>query len=75
NVFIGHIMRMAKAAGVRLRAEFIPNERNRMMLITYKLGGFREVEKQEEMLVFEHDLTAIAPVPPYVTLNDGSADC
>ncbi|HZO76350.1 MAG TPA: HAD-IIIC family phosphatase [Ktedonobacteraceae bacterium] len=103
NVLIGHIMRMAKAAGVRLRAEFIPNEKNRMMLITYKLGGFREVDKQflatdlsaptmnrgatsasaalvggtdrqGETLVFEHDLTTIAPVPPYVTLKLAEAN-
>lgn len=69
NVMIGHIMRQAKEAGVRLRAEFVPNEKNRMMLITYKLGGFREVAKQENTLIFEHDLTNIAPVPPYVTLH------
>lgn len=69
NVLISHIMREAKAAGVRLRAEFIPNEKNRMMLITYKLGGFHEVDKQDAMLVFEHDLTTIAPVPPYITLR------
>jgi len=69
NVLIGQIMRMAKAAGVRLRAEFVPNEKNRMMLITYKLGGFREVDRQGSMLIFEHDLQTLAPVPAYVTLN------
>jgi FkbH-like protein len=69
NTLISHIMRQAKAAGVRLRAEFVPNEKNRMMLITYKLGGFREIANHDGMLVFEHDLTTIAPVPPYVTLH------
>ncbi len=69
NIMIGHIMRKAKEAGVSLRAEFAPNAKNRMMLITYKLGGFREVAKQDNILIFEHDLTNIAPVPPYVTLN------
>lgn len=69
TVLIGQILRQAKAAGVRLRAEFVPNERNRMMLITYKLGGFREVERQGPMLIFEHDLQTIAPVPSYVTLR------
>lgn len=68
NVMIGHIMRKAREAGVYLRAEFVHNEKNRMMLITYKLGGFREVAKQEERVIFEHDLTNIAPVPSYVTL-------
>lgn len=69
NVFIGHIMRMAKEAGIRLRAEFIPNEKNRMMLVTYKLGGFREVGKRGTTLLLEHDLATVAPVPPYVTLR------
>jgi FkbH-like protein len=69
NILISHIMRMAKAANVRLRAEFVSNEKNRMMLITYKLGGFREVDRQGTKLVFEHDLTTIAPVPAYVTLQ------
>jgi FkbH-like protein len=69
NVLIGQIMRMAKAAGVRLRAEFVPNDKNRMMLITYKLGGFREVDRQGPMLIFEHDLQMLAPVPGYVTLH------
>ena len=26
-------------------------------------------DKQDAMLVFEHDLTTIAPVPPYITLR------
>lgn len=69
NIMIGHIMRQAKMAGVKLRAEFVPNEKNRMMLITYKLGGFHEADKQENTLIFEHDLTNIAPNPSYVKLH------
>lgn len=69
TIMIGHIMRLAKAAGVRLRAEFVPNAKNRMMLITYKLGGFREVDKHDDVLIFEHDLATIPPVPAYVTLQ------
>ncbi|MBA2679916.1 MAG: HAD-IIIC family phosphatase [Ktedonobacteraceae bacterium] len=69
NIMIGYIMRKAKEAGVSLRAEFVPNEKNRMMLITYKLGGFREIGKKDNILIFEHDMTNIAPVPPYVTLH------
>ncbi|HEY1349385.1 MAG TPA: HAD-IIIC family phosphatase [Ktedonobacteraceae bacterium] len=69
NVLIGQIMRMARSAGVRLRAEFVPNEKNRMMLITYKLGGFREVDRRGSLLIFEHDLQTIAALPAYVTLR------
>lgn len=69
TIMINHILRQAKQAGVRLRAEFVPTDRNRMMLITYKFAGFKEVERQGEVALLENDLSAIQPVPPYVELR------
>lgn len=69
TIMMNHIMNMAKEAGVHLRAEFVANNRNRMMLITYKLGGFVEVEKDGEHFVFEHNLATIQPFPSYVQVN------
>ena len=66
---INHIMNLAKSAGVRLRAEFVANDRNRMMYITYKFGGFREVEKVDDIVVFENDLSHIQPFPSYVKVH------
>ena len=68
SVLLGHIMRRAKAAGARLRAEFIPNGRNRQMLITYRFAGFREIHQEADMSILEHDLADIPPDPPYVRL-------
>ncbi|HET7460818.1 MAG TPA: HAD-IIIC family phosphatase [Longimicrobium sp.] len=69
TIMMSHLMTLAKAAGARLRAEFLPNGRNRMMEVTYRFGGFREVERRGELIVFEHDLAAIAPFPDYVEVR------
>jgi len=69
TIMINHIMNMAKQAGVKLRAEFVSNDRNRMMYITYKFGGFNEIEKHGNMSIFENSLNNIQPFPPYVQVN------
>jgi FkbH-like protein len=69
TIMMSHLMNLAKAAGAKLRAEFVPNGRNRMMEVTYRFGGFREVERRGEMILFEHDLSTIAPFPEYVDVK------
>lgn len=75
SVMIGHLMRRAKAAGARLLAEFVPNGRNRMMYLTYRLLGFREcpagggsAQEKEGTVLLEHDLSRMPPVPDYITI-------
>lgn len=69
TVLLGHVMRLAAAAGVALRADFVPNERNRMMYVTYKFAGFREARRDGELTVLEHDLRSVPPAPPYVRVE------
>jgi len=69
TIMINHIMNLAQQAGVKLRAEFVSNDRNRMMYITYKFGGFNEVEKRGNMSIFENSLNNIQPFPPYVQVK------
>ena len=69
TIMIHHVLRMAKKAGVKLRAEFVSNDRNRQMLITYRFAGFREVAKAGEVSVMENDFSALQPPPPYVDLR------
>ncbi len=69
TIMIHHVLRLAKEAGVKLRAEFVSNDRNRQMLITYRFAGFREVEKAGEVSVMENDFSALQPPPPYVDLR------
>jgi len=69
TIMIQQLLRRAKEAGVKLRAEFVSNDRNRQMLITYRFAGFKQVEKVGEVAVMENDFSALQPPPPYVDLR------
>jgi hypothetical protein len=69
TILINYILRLAKEAGVPLRAEFISNDRNRMMYVTYKFGNFRVVEEREDLTVFENDCSKIQQFPEYVEVQ------
>ncbi|MBV9787321.1 MAG: HAD-IIIC family phosphatase [Chloroflexi bacterium] len=69
TILIGHIMNMAREAGVKLHSEFVSNDRNRMMYITYKFNGFKEVSSDGKNIVFEADLDRIPPFPAYVDVS------
>ena len=69
TIMMTHIMNLAKAAGVPLRAHFVPNGRNRMMYITYKFGGFTEIATEDSLIIFEHTLQDIQPFPDYVDIR------
>ncbi len=66
TIMMSHIMSLAQKAKVRSRAQFIPTERNRMMYVTYKFGGFKQVEQIGDLIVLENDLSHIQPFPDYV---------
>jgi FkbH-like protein len=69
TILIGHIMNMAREHNVRLHSEFISNDRNRMMYITYKFNGFKEVSSEGNRIIFEADLDNIPPFPSYVDVR------
>lgn len=69
TMMLNHIMSMALKAGVKLRAEFISNDRNRMMYITYKFAGFKEVEEKDNLTILENNLEQIQPIPEYVRVE------
>jgi FkbH-like protein len=69
TIMVNHILRLAKAANVRLQAEFVSNDRNRMMYITYKFGDFREVSRSGNFILFENDLSRIQDFPQYVEVH------
>jgi FkbH-like protein len=69
TIMMSYIMSKAKEAGVCLRAEFIPNGRNRMMYITYKFAGFTDVEQRGDLAVLENNLSNIQPFPHYVKIK------
>ncbi|MBF0190719.1 MAG: HAD-IIIC family phosphatase [Magnetococcales bacterium] len=71
SVLINHVRREAKRHGVRLLAEFVSTDRNRMMYITYKFAQFREIEALGAggVTLLENDLDTIPPFPDYVQVN------
>lgn len=73
TIMMSHIMNKAREAGVKLRAHFIPNGRNRMMYVTYKFGGFQEIENKDGLIIFENDLTQIQEFPEYVKVQIAEA--
>jgi FkbH-like protein len=69
TIMLNHIMVLAKKQGVTLRAEFNSTDRNRMMYVTYKFAGFKEIQEKGSFVVFENDLSNINAMPDYIKLN------
>jgi FkbH-like protein len=69
TIMLNYIMTLAKNNNVRLRSEFVSNNRNRMMYVSYKFAGFQETEKRGDLQILENDLTRIQPYPEYVKVK------
>ena len=69
TILLSHILRRAKERKVCVRAEFISNDRNRMMYVTYKFSGFKEYRKDGDLIIFQHDLTNIPVTPDYIKVQ------
>ncbi len=68
TVILAHIVSEAKKNNVRLLAEFVPNNRNRMMDITYRFANFIEYKKKGGVEILENDLTSMISFPEYLEL-------
>ncbi|HEU5474644.1 MAG TPA: HAD-IIIC family phosphatase [Actinophytocola sp.] len=68
TVLLNYLIQRAHAAGVPLRAEFVPTDRNRAMFVTYKFAGFREIAANGEIRVLEHDGARVPGFPPYMAV-------
>jgi len=69
TVMLNYIIKLAKENNARLCAEFVSNNRNRMMYIFYKFAGFKETEKRDSLIIFENDLTRIQPWSEYMKVE------
>lgn len=69
TILLHYIMHLAREYQVQLCAEFVSNERNRMMYITYKFAGFREESTLGPVKVLKCDLAHIQPPPDYVQVR------
>ncbi|MFC0031664.1 HAD-IIIC family phosphatase [Micromonospora chaiyaphumensis] len=68
-VVITFLRRLARDAGVRLVAEFVPNGRNRMMHVTYRMNRFREIGRDGDRVRLECDLTDVPPLPGHLRVE------
>lgn len=68
TIMLNYIRNLARGAGVKLGAEFLPTERNRMMYVTYKFAGFKEVER-DGLIRLEDDLESLPVFPDYIRVS------
>lgn len=66
SVLLNYIMKLAKKSNVKLRAEFVSNDRNKMMYITYVFAGFKEIENKGDLIILENNLSCIQDNPNYI---------
>jgi FkbH-like protein len=67
TVLLSYIMKEAKKAGKKLRADFKNTGRNRMMYITFTFTHFRKIETDDSRgIILENDLSVIQEFPSYI---------
>ena len=66
TIMLNYIMQEAKRGGVKLRAEFVHNGRNRMMYVAYKFAGFKTIGENGTQQILETDLQHIQRFPDYM---------
>ena len=74
SLLLNFVIAQAREAGVAVRADFIPNDRNRAMAITYAFAGFKKLDEQAGVHRLELVDPVAQPVPSYVTLTMGTGD-
>jgi len=69
SLLLNHIRHLARERRVRLVAEFVPNDRNRQMYITFRFAGFKEIPSPGSAAVLLEDFEPqVPPFPAYVTI-------
>ena len=69
TILLNYILQQGKDQHMRLYSEFVPTERNRMMYITYKFAGFRELEQRGDLIILENVMGHVQPFPGYIEIR------
>jgi len=69
TIFINYLVSEAHKAGVRLRAEFIRTDRNRMMYITYRFSHFENIGEVDGVSLLENDCRVVTDYPAYASVH------
>lgn len=70
TVLINFITKQAKEKNKKLYADFVQTDRNRIMYITYKFNGFKELSNENGNIVFEADLKNVKSYPDYINVDE-----
>ncbi|MGM9979484.1 MAG: HAD-IIIC family phosphatase [Clostridium sp.] len=69
STLLNYIVSIARQKKKKLYAEFVPTDRNRIMYITYKFAGFKEVSKDKETDILEYDGKQVPNLPDYIDIE------
>ncbi len=69
SIMINNISDMAQKANVVLKAEFVHTDRNRMMYITYKFAGFKELGECNGITILENNFSQTPGFPDYINIK------
>ncbi len=69
GLVLTYLRKAALARGMELLADWVPNERNRMMLVTYRFAGFQDFQREGERHLLRNTLEKIPDYPDYFTLR------
>jgi len=69
SILLSYAINMAFEEGKHLFAEFLPNNKNRMMNITFKFMNFIEHDNNGEVLILKHKMDKKYKYPEYVQVT------
>jgi FkbH-like protein len=72
KVLLSYILQTAAAETDRVLADFVRTPRNRAMYLTFKLAGFKEIERDGNVAYLEHDLSLVDSFPDYLEVRIGA---
>jgi FkbH-like protein len=67
GIVVSRLLASMKAQGLRIQADFVPTDRNRLIYMTYRFHGFRECSSggDGDAIRLKHHLTTLRPIPSY----------
>lgn len=69
SIILNQLINLSLDNKVKLIAEFIPTDRNRMMYVTYKFSGFSEMVQTNNPVMLENKMNDYRRIPDYIEIN------
>ena len=72
SILLSMVINKAIDAGKRVLAEFVLTDRNRIMLITYSMMGFKEIKRNDNIMLLEYTSGKKRKLPKHMEIIDGT---